>query len=159
MKCCRVGNFVTVYSCFVLGQESMFPNAAVLSTVLQGAVSAACNVYNQFILWFCLLVHSKHTHTCTQDQLFHLTVATRNIIMFKHIHCHVSCLESTHCMKAVMCAQHRMWLQVWVDNTGIAFDRWGWVDLLLLPPQPVRWGSVMHLLSHTWTRDTTLSSY
>lgn len=93
------------------------PNTAVLLPLLQGAVSATCNIYSHFILWVCHLVHSKYTYLYTRSTIpFHLR-SKKKRIMFECIHCLVSCVVTTlhegsyvhtkHGVAAGVSSQHR----------------------------------------------------
>lgn len=70
-------------------------NTAVLWPLLQGAISAMCNIYSHFILWVSHLVHSKYTYLYTRSTIpFHLR-SKKQKIMFESVHCLVSCVVTT----------------------------------------------------------------
>lgn len=157
MKWNWIVNSVTVFSCFLHGYESVFPNAAaVLSAVLQGAVSAACNIYIQFILWFCFLVHCKHIPVRKINYSISLSTRKTEYVQARTVPCFMPKVNSPR--RAVLCTQHRVWLQEWVKQH---WDRL-WlmrVGRSAAAATSICQVSLIHSPSLTLTRDATLSSY
>lgn len=122
---------------------------AVLWPLLQGAVSATCNIYSHFILWVCHLVHSKYTYLYTRSTIpFHLRSKKRRI-MFECEHCLASCVVTTlheesyvHTTQAV------------AAGVG-SHHRWGWSGSDAAAAARVSAGQVKRPgtpARHTWTR-------